>query len=138
MKRAKLYLFIVEGIFQIWEEIGESGFSRCTGVLNSSIEHSQELAEIIHKAISTKIKGEMPLVITISDDEVMFTRGNIVRLWRSDDFDLPVINAELSSARKIIFKGDRAIKFLNHFPYSYFEKAKNLAELYNTKLTISS
>jgi hypothetical protein len=143
MENLNLSISINDGKFQIWENLPEGGFFCCEDTLSTNIKHPQQLAEIIHKAITdpeilfkqlrekglTTVEGE-PIVITISNNEVIFTRGNIVRLWRSDDFDLPVINAELSCGRKIIFKGTKAITFLNHFPYTYFENAKNLAELY--------
>ena len=145
MENLKLSIRIEEGRFQIWEEIGNSGFFCCEDILNNAIQHPQELAHLIHKAITdpeiryhqlkekglTTIEGQ-PTVITISDDEVIFTRGNIIRI------EIYGLGGELhvstGDGSSYYFNDWDAIKFLNHFPYSYFEKAKNLAEIYKSNL----
>ena len=140
MENLKLSISITDGKFQIWEELEMGGFFCCEDTLSPNIKHPQELAAIIHRAITdpeilfkqlrekglTTIEGE-PIVITISDDEVIFTRGNITSIrWFSVEQTLVADTSNYPYS----FKGDRAITFLNHFPYSYFEKAKNLADLY--------
>lgn len=138
MENLNLSLSITNGKFQIWENLPEGGFFCCEDTLNKNIQHPQQLAHIIHQAITdpeilykqlrekglTTVEGE-PIVITISDDEVIFTRGNLTSICLDEDeLTITVIGNTYS------FKGDRAITFLNYFPYSYFEKAKNLARLY--------
>lgn len=141
MENLKLSIRIDNGKFQIWEELPEGRFFCCEDVLNSSIELPQQLSTIIHKAITdpelankqltenclTDQNG-FPKVITISDEKVLFTKGDIETI--AYDYTSKRILVTMKSKTVYYFSGVEVVKFLNHFPYSYFEKAKTLAELY--------
>ena len=145
MENLKLSIRIDEGRFQIWEEMEDGKFFCCEDILNNTIQHPQELAYLIQQAITDPhllfnqfmAKGliddnGMPTVITISDDEVLFTRGNIVKVfWDKEARQLVMFTNDDSC---YFFKDSDAVRFLNHFPYSYFEKAKTLAEIYKFNL----
>lgn len=147
MENCTLYVQIHKGnIFQIWESVEDGKFFCAEAELNQNIKTPQDLANIIHGAITDPHllfnqfleKGlidsdGIPTVITISDEKVLFTKGDIETITY-DSANKQIIVAMKKARTHYYFSGVEAVNLLNHFPYAYFEHAKTLAEIYKFNL----
>ena len=147
MENCTLYVQVHKGnIFQIWESIEDGKFFCGEAELNQTIKSPQDLANTIYGAITdphllfnqSLEKGlidndGIPTVITISDEKVLFTKGDIETI-SYDSANKQIIVAMKKSKNFYYFSGVEAVTFLNHFPFSFFEHAETLAEIYKFNL----
>lgn len=147
MENCTLYVQVHKGnVFQIWESVEDGKFFCGEDELNKTIKSPQELAYLIQQAITDPhllfnqfmAKGlidsdGIPTVITLSDEKVLFTKGDIETI-SYDSANKQIIVAMKKSKNYYYFSGVEAVTFLNHFSYSFFENAQTLAEIYKFNL----